>query len=201
MNPANAITTIRLLLIPVFGVLAIMYGQSIKDGAPVEMLRYLALSAFIIAAASDWVDGYVARKLNITSKLGAVLDAIADKVLMLTGLITLSFVSWGGEDWIIPMWYLIMVVARDLSIGIGCAMILSVNKKLEVNPHWSGKATTIAQLFTLGWVMLKVVPWSPVYPTIIAAVLTLWSSWAYSLNCIRQINHINVKKDIKHSEV
>lgn len=201
MNPANAITTIRLLLIPVFGVLAVMYGQSIKDGAPVEMLRYLALSAFIIAAASDWVDGYVARKLNITSKLGAVLDAIADKVLMLTGLVTLSFVSWGGEDWIIPMWYLIMVVARDVSIGIGCAMILSVNKKLEVNPHWSGKATTIAQLFTLGWVMLKVVPWSPVYPTIIAAVLTLWSSWAYSLNCIRQINHINVKKDIKHSEV
>ena len=178
------------MLIPVFGVLAIMYGQSIKDGAPVEMLRYLALSAFIIAAASDWVDGYVARKLNITSKLGAVLDAIADKVLMLTGLITLSFVSWGGEDWIIPMWYLIMVVARDVSIGIGCAMILSVNKKLEVNPHWSGKATTIAQLFTLGWVMLKVVPWSPVYPTIIAAVLTLWSSWAYSLNCIRQLNQI-----------
>jgi cardiolipin synthase len=190
VNPANAITTIRLLLIPVFGVLAVMYGRSIQDGAPVETLRYLALTAFIIAAASDGIDGYVARKLNVTSKLGAVLDALADKVLMLTGLITLSFVSWGGEDWIIPMWYLIMVVARDVSIGIGCAMILSLNKKLEVNPHWSGKATTIAQLFTLGWVMLKVVPWSPLYPTIIAAVLTLWSSWAYSLNCIRQLNHI-----------
>lgn len=190
MNPANAITTIRLLLIPIFGFLAVMYGRSIQEGAPVETLRYLALTAFIIAAASDGIDGYVARKLNVTSKLGAVLDAIADKVLMLTGLVTLSFVSWGGEDWFIPMWYLIMVVARDVSIGIGCAMILSLNKKLEVNPHWSGKATTIAQLFTLGWVMLKVVPWSPLYPTIIAAVLTLWSSWAYSLNCIRQLNHI-----------
>lgn len=190
MNPANAITTIRLLLIPIFGFLAVMYGRSIQEGAPVETLRHLALTAFIIAAASDGIDGYVARKLNVTSKLGAVLDALADKVLMLTGLVTLSFVSWGGEDWFIPMWYLIMVVARDVSIGIGCAMILSLNKKLEVNPHWSGKATTIAQLFTLGWVMLKVVPWSPLYPTIIAAVLTLWSSWAYSLNCIRQLNHI-----------
>ena len=190
MNPANAITTIRLLLIPVFGVLAVMYGRSIQDGAPVETLRYLALAAFILAAASDGIDGYVARKLNVTSKLGAVLDALADKVLMLTGLVTLSFVSWGDADWLIPMWYLIMVVARDVSIGIGCAMILSLNKKLEVNPHWSGKATTIAQLFTLGWVMLRVVPWSPLYPTIIAAVLTLWSSWAYSLNCIRQLNQI-----------
>lgn len=190
MNPANAITTIRLLLIPIFGVLAVMYSKSIQDGAPVESLRYLALASFIIAAASDGIDGYVARKLKVTSKLGAVLDALADKVLMLTGLVTLSFVPWGEADWIIPMWYLIMVVARDVSIGIGCGMILSLNKKLEVNPHWSGKATTIAQLFTLGWVMLKVVPWSPLYPTIIAAVLTLWSSWAYSLNCIRQLNHI-----------
>ena len=190
MNPANAITTMRLLLIPVFGVLAVMYGRSIQDGAPEETLRYLALVAFILAAASDGIDGYVARKLNVTSKLGAVLDALADKVLMLTGLVTLSFVSWGDADWLIPMWYLIMVVARDVSIGIGCAMILSLNKKLEVNPHWSGKATTIAQLFTLGWVMLRVVPWSPLYPTIIAAVLTLWSSWAYSLNCIRQLNQI-----------
>jgi CDP-diacylglycerol--glycerol-3-phosphate 3-phosphatidyltransferase len=180
----------RLLLIPVFGVLAVMYGRSIQDGAPEETLRYLALAAFILAAASDGIDGYVARKLNVTSKLGAVLDALADKVLMLTGLVTLSFVSWGDADWLIPMWYLIMVVARDVSIGIGCAMILSLNKKLEVNPHWSGKATTIAQLFTLGWVMLRVVPWSPLYPTIIAAVLTLWSSWAYSLNCIRQLNQI-----------
>ncbi len=183
----------RLLLIPVFGVLAVMYGRSIQDGAPVETLRYLALAAFILAAASDGIDGYVARKLNVTSKLGAVLDALADKVLMLTGLVTLSFVSWGDADWLIPMWYLIMVVARDVSIGIGCAMILSLNNKLEVDPHWSGKATTIAQLFTLGWVMLKVVPWSPLYPTIIAAVLTLWSSWAYSLNCIRQLNHIKSK--------
>ena len=68
MNPANAITTIRLLLIPVFGVLAVMYGRSIQEGAPVESLRYLALAAFIIAAASDGIDGYVARKLNVTSR-------------------------------------------------------------------------------------------------------------------------------------
>lgn len=192
MNAANTITFLRLALIPVFGVLAVMYGTSITEGQPCESLRYLALGSFILAAASDGLDGYLARKYNQVTKLGAVLDALADKVLMLTGLITLSFVAWGESDWLIPTWYIVMVVARDISIGIGCVMILHINGKLEVNPHWSGKATTIAQLFTLGWVMLKVVPLSPLYPTIIAAILTLWSSWAYSLNCIRQLNRINV---------
>lgn len=193
MNAANIVTLLRMALIPVFGVLAVMYGTSITDGTPKEYLRYLALASFIVAASCDGLDGYLARKYNQESKTGAILDALADKVLMLTGLVTLSFVAWGSSDWIIPTWYIVMVVARDVSIGIGCAMILHINGKLEVNPHWSGKATTIAQLFTLGWVMLKVVPLSPLYPTIIAAILTLWSSWAYSLNCIRQLNQIKCR--------
>lgn len=195
INPANAITCTRLALIPVFGVLAVQYGNSVSAGHPVEWLRYAALASFIIAASSDGLDGYIARKYNMTSKLGAVLDALADKVLMLTGLITLSFVSWGDGDWLIPKWYIIMVVGRDISIGIGCAMILSLGQSLRVKPHWSGKATTVIQLFTLGWVMLKVVPWSPLYPTIVAAVLTLWSSWAYSLDCIQQLNRIGTGSD------
>ncbi len=190
INPANAITYSRLALIPVFGLLAVKYGNSVATGQPIEWLRYAALSSFVVAASSDGIDGYIARKLNLTSKLGAVLDALADKVLMLTGLITLSFVSWGNGDWLIPKWYIIMVVGRDISIGIGCAMILSLGQTVRVKPHWSGKATTVMQLFTLGWVMLKVVPWSPLYPTIAAAVLTLWSSWVYSIDCIQQLNRI-----------
>ncbi|WP_018969487.1 CDP-alcohol phosphatidyltransferase family protein [Rubritalea marina] len=190
INLANAITCIRIALIPVFGIFAVKYGASITNGQPIEWMRYAALASFIIAASSDGLDGYIARKYNMTSKLGAVLDALADKVLMLTGLITLSYVSWGASDWLIPKWYIIMVVGRDVSIGIGCAMILSLGQTLRVKPHWTGKATTVVQLFTLGWVMLKVVPWSPLYPTIVAAVLTLWSSWAYSLDCIQQLNKI-----------
>ena len=194
MNAANAITLFRFALIPIFGILAVMYGRSIEAGEPQEHLRYIALGTFIFAAASDGIDGYIARKYKLTSKLGAVLDALADKILMLTGLIVLSFVAWGESDWIIPAWYIVMVVARDVSIGIGCAMIPSLGIKLDVKAHWTGKATTIAQLFTLGWVMLKVVPLSPLYPTIIAAVLTLWSSWAYSLNCIRQVNELMTQR-------
>lgn len=192
MTPANAITLLRLVLVPIFGMFAMSYGHSVSDGDPQEILRYLALATFILAAASDGLDGYLARRLNQKSRLGSILDPLADKLLMLTGLVTLSLVPWGENGWIIPTWYILMVVARDVSIGIGCAMVVSLDIKLDVRPHWTGKATTIAQLFTLGWVMLKVIPFSPLYPTIIAAVLTLWSSWAYVLDAIRLLNNLTV---------
>ncbi|SHJ44115.1 CDP-diacylglycerol--glycerol-3-phosphate 3-phosphatidyltransferase [Rubritalea squalenifaciens DSM 18772] len=188
MNAANAITLLRLILIPIFGMFAVMYGRSIVAGAPEEMYRYAALISFTVAALSDGIDGYIARKYHMESRLGSILDPLADKLLMLTGLVTLSIVPWGENDWILPFWYIYMVLARDVSIGIGCAMIISLGQKLEVHPHWTGKATTVAQLFTIGWLMLKVIPFSPIYPTLLAAILTLWSSWAYVLNAIRQLN-------------
>ncbi len=82
-----------------------------------------------------------------------------------------------------------ITIARDVSISIGCAAILALGIKIEMRLHWTRKATTIAQLFTLGWGMLKIVPWSPLYPTIIAAVVTLWFSWEYNLNCQLQITN------------
>ncbi|GAA5495110.1 CDP-diacylglycerol--glycerol-3-phosphate 3-phosphatidyltransferase [Rubritalea halochordaticola] len=188
MNAANAITLLRLILIPIFGMFAVMYGRSIVAGDPEEMYRYAALISFTVAALSDGIDGYIARKYHMESRLGSILDPLADKLLMLTGLVTLSIVPWGENDWILPFWYIYMVLARDVSIGIGCAMIISLGQKLEVHPHWTGKATTVAQLFTIGWLMLKVIPFSPIYPTLLAAILTLWSSWAYVLNAIRQLN-------------
>lgn len=186
MNPANIVTIIRILLIPVFSVFAIRYGASVKANEPNELLRWLALSAFIIAAAGDWLDGYLARKYGKT-KLGLFLDPLCDKVLMLVGLIILSQVSWSSLGWVIPPWYVVMVVARDVSIATGCVFILLTGKKLQVNTNWSGKATTCVQLFTLGWVMLKVVPFSPLIPTVVAAVFTLWSSWFYVREALRQL--------------
>lgn len=180
-------------LIPVFGIFAILYGQTAQTPAPNETYRYLALIAFTLSAGGDFLDGYVARKLNQKTRLGSILDPLTDKVLMLTALVTLSIVPWGTNDWIIPIWYIIMVVCRDVSIGIGCAFIVSLGQKLQVTPHWTGKATTIAQLVTIGWIMLKIIPLSPLYPTLIAAILTLWSSWAYVLNALKQLNHTQAK--------
>ena len=92
---ATYVTIVRILLIPVFVVLAIYYAATVRDGAPVEGYRWAAVTTFIAAAASDGIDGWMARKFNQQSRLGALLDPIADKGLVITALITLSVLEMG----------------------------------------------------------------------------------------------------------
>src|SRR5205814_6251596 len=84
MTTANKITIVRILMIPVFVTMAIYYGQSIERGAPLEWQRFTAIIIFLVAAASDGLDGYVARRYKQRSALGAILDPIADKGLLLS---------------------------------------------------------------------------------------------------------------------
>src|SRR5437667_11195534 len=90
MTTANKITVVRILMIPVFVTMAIYYGQSIERGEPLEWQRFTAIIIFLVAAVSDGLDGYVARRYNQRSGLGVILDPIAHKRLLLSGTITLS---------------------------------------------------------------------------------------------------------------
>ncbi len=85
-------------MIPVFVTMAIYYGQSIERGAPLEWQRFTAIVIFLVAAASDGLDGYVARRYKQRSALGAILDPIADKGLLLSAIITLSISNWSDID-------------------------------------------------------------------------------------------------------
>src|SRR5207244_8842442 len=89
MTTANKITVVRILMIPAFVTMAIYYGESIKRGEPLEWQRFAAITIFILAAVSDGLDGYVARRYNQRSALGVYLDPIADKGLLLSDIITL----------------------------------------------------------------------------------------------------------------
>ncbi|PZR73980.1 MAG: hypothetical protein DLM73_09315, partial [Chthoniobacterales bacterium] len=94
MTTANKITVIRILMIPVFVTLAIYYGESIQESKPQDWMRFTAIAVFLLAAVSDGLDGYVARRYNQRSSLGMILDPIADKGLLLSGIITLSISNW-----------------------------------------------------------------------------------------------------------
>src|SRR3982751_333420 len=94
MTTANKITIVRILLIPAFVTMAIYYGQSVQAGTPQEWQRFTAIALFLIAAVSDGLDGFVARRFNQRSTLGGILDPIADKGLLLSGIITLSIRTW-----------------------------------------------------------------------------------------------------------
>lgn len=179
MTFASKITITRIMMVPVFAVLAIAYGESVKSGAPNESLRWWALAIFVAAAASDGLDGWIARHFNQMSKFGAFIDPIADKSLLLTGVITLTFVDWGRDGWHLPLWFTLIVVLRDCIILCGIKILYLNRCEVKIAPHWTGKVCTVTQMFALGWVMLKAVPILPTWPCIVAAVFTVWSTIAY----------------------
>src|SRR5881227_4177221 len=117
MTTANKITVVRILMIPAFVTMAIYYGESIKRAEPLEWMRFTAIAIFLIAAISDGLDGYVARHYNQRSTLGVYLDPIADKGLLLSGIITLSISNWSEADpdyGRFPAWFPVLVITRDI---------------------------------------------------------------------------------------
>jgi len=179
MTFASKITLTRLLLVPVFAVFAIYYGNSIASGKPLEWFRWTALAIFVTAAASDGIDGWVARRFNQRSKFGAFIDPVADKTLLLTGITVLAAVDWGPDGWSLPVWFSALVIVRDCIILGGIGYLHFTHHKVVIHPHWSGKVCTVTQMFALGWVMLQVYLLDPIYPCAIAAVFTVWSTVSY----------------------
>jgi len=176
---ASKITIARICLVPVYVVLAFYYGQTVTSGQPVEALRWWALGVFVFAAGTDGVDGWIARHFNQISKFGAFIDPIADKALLLAGVITLSLVDWGSPGWRLPLWFAAIVILRDCIILGGIRILWNHHREVRFVPHWSGKVCTVTQMFAIGWVMLRVTVFPPLYPCLLAAFFTVWSSVAY----------------------
>jgi cardiolipin synthase len=152
MTLPNQITIARILLIPVFVMLAIYYGRSVSSGHPDETLRLATIAVFLAAALSDGIDGWLARRFHLKSALGALLDPIADKGLMLAAIITLSVTKWPYE---LPLWYPVLVISRDILIVTGCGILRILNDHLEVRPSLLGKASTFLQMGAVAVVMLQ----------------------------------------------
>ena len=183
MTTATKITIVRILLIPVFVGLAIYYGESIKRGDPQPAFRWAAVITFLVAAASDALDGWVARRFNQSSRLGTILDPIADKGLMLSAVITLSFTHWGTY---FPVWYAVLIIARDVILVIGALMMNQVLDYVHIEPHWTGKLTTALQLIAVGWLMFQLPGLT--YVVIAAALFTLISAFLYVKEGLRQVH-------------
>ena len=152
MTTANKITIARILMIPVFVMMAIYYGRSVQRGEPLEWQRWAAIAIFVAAAASDGIDGYIARHFNQKSRLGMVLDPLADKGLLLSGIITLSVSNWGYE---FPVWFPVLIVARDVVILSGTLTLHYLNGSVRVKPSWTGKTATAMQMVAIALCMLQ----------------------------------------------
>jgi CDP-diacylglycerol--glycerol-3-phosphate 3-phosphatidyltransferase len=196
MTTANKITIGRILMIPFFVLMALYYGRSVAHGHPQEWMRLAAIALFVIAAASDGIDGYIARRYNQMSKLGTVLDPIADKGLLLAGIITLSLSNWQYE---FPLWFPVLVIARDVAIVTGVIAVHFINGDTRVSPSWMGKTATVTQMVAIGCAMLftgsawkariagQEVAFLDV-PVFVAGFFTLISGLFYIRDGIRQLH-------------
>jgi cardiolipin synthase (CMP-forming) len=177
MGLANWLTVLRILLIPVF----------------VSLLVYrrpgLALVVFAAAALTDLLDGYVARHHGIQSRLGAFLDPMADKLLLISSFITLTWLK------ALPFWIAAVVISRDVILLVGALGIHMAGLRIYPRPTWTGKAATFFQILTVLAAMtarllrvdlgVGVLMW-------VAAAFTLVSGLQYIVQGMRFLNAAHV---------
>jgi cardiolipin synthase len=175
MTIANALTLLRLCLIPLIVVMI------------VEGRFAWATVIFIIAGITDALDGYLARKLNQRTEIGAYLDALADKALIAASFIALVSVK------LVPFWLVVLVIFRDLMIVGAVVIAWLMDNPIAIEPMRVSKANTAAQIFAVSTTLAVtgfVIPLHPIVLTLIYAIvatLTVVSVTAYFVRWFRHM--------------
>ena len=174
MGLANWLTTLRILLIPVF-VTLLVYRRA-----------GWAVVVFCAASLTDLLDGYVARTRGTQTRLGAFLDPVADKLLMTSAFITLTYLK------VIPFWIAAVVVSRDLILSVGVVVIHIAGGTVHPTPSWLGKASTLLQMTTVLSAMLafyfKILMALPRAAAWVTAFFTIASGLQYLVLGLKQLN-------------
>lgn len=176
MNIPNLLTLLRIVLVPVV-VWAISQGQ-----------MGIALAAFVFAGVTDAVDGYIAKHFDQQTELGAYLDPLADKTLIVSIYVSLAIFGF------IPPWVAILVVSRDIMIVGAVLLSTLVDKPLTIQPLLVSKANTAAQIVFAALVLaakgLKLdLDWAIFVAMWAVAVLTLASAGAYLVGWTRHMSN------------
>ena len=185
MGLANWLTVLRILLIPVF-VSLLVYKQ-----------RGPALAVFLVAAFTDLLDGYVARQRGSQSRLGAFLDPMADKLLLVSSFVTLTWLR------VLPFWIAAVVISRDLILLVGALAIHMAGGRITPRPTVAGKLATFFQVLTVligllaPFYSLRAVARVPVW---LAAAFTVISGLQYIVQGMRFFNATHAEEDREEDE-
>ncbi len=177
MNLPNKLSTLRIALIPVM--VALMYPNT-------RVCNILALVVFAIAALTDFLDGYIARKHHLVTEFGKFVDPVADKLLVLSALIMLI------QHHVMLAWVVVVILARELCVD-GLRMI-AVGHGQVIAAGKLGKIKTVSQIILVLWLMLTHQPvmssWVSIALTAWVVVITLWSGADYFARngaCLKEI--------------
>lgn len=170
----NIITFVRIIIIPVF-VTALIYR------------RYdYALLLFIVASVSDALDGLMARVARQKTELGAFLDPLADKSLLVTSFILFSVYGW------VPTWLTITVISRDVIVTLGWLLLYLTSHSIKVEPSLIGKAAIASQLILIAYTLLSInfnnIPRPDNWMFWIVALLTTTSGLQYIYSGLKYTN-------------
>ena len=176
MGLANWLTVLRILLVPVFVTLLVYRRPGI------------AILVFAAAAATDLLDGWVARRRGMQSRLGAFLDPLADKILLTASFVMLTWLK------VLPFWITSVVLTRDAVLALGTLLIHMIGARVYPRPTWAGKMTTFLQVLTvlvslLGHYAYARRGWTAPGPLLwLAAAFTILSGLQYLVRGMRFLN-------------
>lgn len=176
MNLPNFLTLIRFLLVPVMTIFLLKQNFTI------------AITIYVLAGITDVLDGYIARKYNLITKLGKILDPMADKLLQFSALVGLWIIG------VIPFWITLIFFLKEVFMGLGALKLLK-NKDVVVPSKWFGKLSTIFFFVAIIFSMLSVnllILKPYVLPMFILALLSLFFAFIMYL-----VNFIKVTKKDK----
>ncbi|GAA0475477.1 CDP-diacylglycerol--glycerol-3-phosphate 3-phosphatidyltransferase [Alkalibacterium sp. m-11] len=154
MNLPNKITLFRIFLIPIFIVLVLAplnLGTLTVFGSDIDIQLLVAAILFSVASFTDWLDGYLARKMNIVSNFGKFADPLADKMLVMSTLILLV------ELGMAPSWVVAVIVSRELAVT-GLRLILVEQGGTVMAAAWPGKIKTNTQMFAIIFLLINDFP-------------------------------------------
>ncbi|MBR1206365.1 MULTISPECIES: CDP-alcohol phosphatidyltransferase family protein [Bradyrhizobium] len=175
MSIPNIITLGRIILVPVI-VWAIVSSQ-----------MEIAFAIFVIAGVSDAVDGFLAKRFNMASELGALLDPLADKALLVSIYVALGI--WGA----VPRWIVILVVSRDIMIVSAVIVSWLFDKPVEMKPLMVSKLNTVAQVAFAALVLASLgFGFQPhPYDLILMGLVTIFTLGSVSLYLVEWVRHMS----------
>ena len=178
LNIPNLLTWLRILAIPLF--VGILYFPEFTDWLTTAEANMVATGIFVVAAITDWFDGYLARRLNQTSAFGAFLDPVADKLMVAAALIVL--VEMGRADALVAL----IIVGREITISALREWMAQIGQAKSVAVSLLGKIKTISQMIAIPFLLydgllFNVINCRTIGRILIwvAAILTLWSMFYY----------------------
>jgi CDP-diacylglycerol--glycerol-3-phosphate 3-phosphatidyltransferase len=177
VNIPNLLAFIRLLLAPVMFFFLVNQDAEIFNGIHPSWINYTAAFIFVVASATDFFDGYIARTFDQITTMGKILDPLADKMLTLAGFLGLMMLGTASP------WAVFLIITRELFItGL---RVSAVAEGLEISASWMGKVKTVVQMIAIGFLLMgwyggEIILW-------IAVALTLYSGYEYVRDFFKKV--------------